>query len=97
MTASAPQSAQFDEALRQYIFETIAIERRGRARRIVRGFALLSAALLVCQLPYARSGAANGLAPPGTETTKGVAAFTCPALQMFVSHRGAEQRGMRTV
>ncbi len=87
MTVSAPQPTQFDEALSQYVFETIVIERRGRAKRIARGLALLSAALLVCQLPYAGSGAATGLAPPGTETTKGVAAFTCPALQMFVSHR----------
>jgi len=87
MTASAPQPTPFDEALSRYIFETIAIERRGRAKRVVRGLALLSAALLVCQLPYAHSGATNVLAPPGMETTKGVAAFTCPALQMFVSRR----------
>ena len=87
MKASAPRPAQFDEALSRYVFETIAIERRGRAKRIVRGLALLSAALLVCQLPYARSGAAHVLVPSGMETTRGVAAFTCPALQMFVSHQ----------
>jgi hypothetical protein len=81
-SAQTAPAAQFDPALSRYIVETLGREQRWRRLyETARVSALLLAALLACQLPYSRSGAADTLNSSGHPALRGVVAFASPPLR----------------
>jgi hypothetical protein len=88
-SAQVEPSAQFDPALSQYLVETSARERRWRLYKTVRVPAFLLAALLICQLPFSRSNAADTLGASNSLSLSGVAAFACPPLRYSTPARAA--------